>query len=115
MRHCFLCLLIAGTVLTAFGCGLRQIQSEVLPRGTPFVLRGTAAVVDDGGPCLIWRGDNGETYQLFQHPSLNNDSFDQVIEPGVTSRLVLVTRSDLTIDCEGGVIVEVQDVLDVEG
>lgn len=96
------------------GCNTGLEDSVLLARGTPFVLRGTAAVIDNGGPCLVWRGDNGETYHLFQDPTLENEAFDEVIQPGVTSRLVLVTRSDLTIDCQTGVIAEVRDVLDVE-
>lgn len=100
--------------LVATGCNLGLGDSPLLAVGTPFVLRGTAAVIDDGGPCPIWIGDNGETFHLFQGTTLGNEAYDEVIQPGVTSRLILVTRSDLTIDCQTGVIVEVHDVLDVE-
>lgn len=103
-----------GLVLVMCGCGLELGEADLLPRGTPFVLRGTAAVTENGGPCLVWRGDNGQTYHLFQYPTLENEAFDQITEPGVTSRLVLATRTDLTLDCQTGVIVEVQDVLDIE-
>jgi hypothetical protein len=96
------------------GLGAELENSPLLAEGTPFVLRGTAAVIDNGGPCPIWRGDNGETYHLFQAPTLENDAYDEVTQPGVTSRLVLVTRSDLTLDCQVGIIVQVRDVLDVE-
>lgn len=98
----------------ATGCNLGLDEVKLSVRGTPFVLRGTAAVLESNGPCPIWVGENGETYHLFQDPSLENEAFDEVVQPGVTSRLVLVTRSDLTLDCQAGVIVEVRDVLEVE-
>lgn len=105
---------LLGFIVFASGCGVNLDEADLVPRGTAFVLRGTAAVVDNGGPCLIWRGDNGQNYHLFQHPTLANDAFDEVTTPGVTSRLVLATRTDLSLDCQSGTIVEVQDVLDVE-
>lgn len=114
MRRLLHILPILGFSILAAGCGLSLAEADLLPRGTPFVLRGTAAVVDSGGPCLIWRGENGQTYHLFQHPTLDNETFDQITIPGVTSRLVIATRTDLTLDCRTGVIVEVQDVLDIE-
>ena len=96
------------------GCGLLEAE-ELLPVGTPFVLSGTAAVVTrDGVPCRIWEGENGETYHLFQGTTLDNDAYDQVIEPGVTSRLIIVKRTDLTLDCQYGVIAEVRDVLEIQ-
>lgn len=95
------------------GCAL-QAAGDLLPKGTPFVLSGTSALATvRGSPCRIWEAENGETYHLFQAPSLTSEAFDEIIQEGVTSRLVLATRSDLTLDCQIGVIVEVQDVLEV--
>jgi len=106
LAPCVLLGLIAGCALQAAG--------DLLPKGTPFVLSGTSALATvHGAPCRIWEGENGETYHLFQAPSLTNEAFDQILQEGVTSRLVLATRSDLTLDCRIGVIVEVQDVLEV--
>ncbi len=86
---------------------------NLLPVGTPFVVQGTATVVDNDGACLVWIGENGVTYHLFQGPLLDNDLFDQITTPGVTSRLVLVTRSDLEVTCQMGTIVEVREVLEI--
>jgi len=108
-------LLIVGTLALTVIWGCINLPAEVslLPTGTPFVIQGTSAVVDYEGPCPVWVGENGVTYHLFQDPLLNNETFDQVVTPGTTSRLVVVTRSDLVVSCEMGTIVEVQDVLQI--
>ncbi len=90
-------------------------ELDLLAVGTPFVLSGTAALIDNDGPCLVWLGENGITYHLFQDARLDNDLFDQVSEPGTTSRLEIVTRTDLDVVCQVGDVVEVRDVLEIEG
>jgi hypothetical protein len=86
----------------------------LFPTGTSFVVRGTMDLVDtEAGACLVWRGENGVTYHLFQHSRVANDEFDLVTTPGVTSRLELATRSDLVVDCQVGTIVEVQNILEI--
>jgi hypothetical protein len=105
------CLAAAG-VPACFDISI-PIAPTLFPTGTSFVVRGTAAVVDQGGPCLVWFGENGVTYHLFQDPRVPNEDFDRVARPGTTSRLVLATRQDLTVTCEVGTIVEVQDILEV--
>ena len=86
----------------------------LLPMGASFVVSGTAAVIDNDGSCLIWTGDNGVTYHLFQDSRLDNELFDRVTTPGTRSRLELARRTDLQVACQTrGVIVEVQDVLEV--
>ena len=85
----------------------------LLPVGTPFVLKGTAAVIDNDGPCLIWEGENGVTYHLFQDPRVENETFDRVTTPGVTSRLEIAIRNDLEVVCQIGRVAEVQDVLEI--
>lgn len=105
-------------VVTALaGCIDINVPDEfsLLPVGTSFVMRGTAAVVDDptGLPCLVWVGENGITYVLFQDMRLENDIFDRVTAPGTTSRLQLATRSDLEVSCQIGTIAEVEDVLEI--
>ncbi len=89
------------------------IDLTLLGGGSQFVIGGTAAIVDDGGPCPVWIGDNGISYHLFQDPILDNETFDRVIAPGTTSRLVLVIRGDLELACRFGTIAEVQDVLEI--
>ena len=64
-------------------------------------------MIDQDGPCLVWLGDNGETFHLFQDPRIANDDFDRVTTPGVASRLELSVRTDLFVACEVGTIVEV--------
>jgi hypothetical protein len=86
---------------------------SLFPTGTPFILSGTAALADNQGPCLIWVGENGITYHLFQAVNLESDLFDTITTPGTTSRLQLATRSDLEVACRMGTVVEVQDVLEV--
>ncbi|MCO6438448.1 MAG: hypothetical protein J5J06_15265 [Phycisphaerae bacterium] len=88
---------------------------SLLPVGTSFIMRGTSAVVDDptGQPCLVWIGENGVTYYLFQDARLENETFDRITTPGTTSRLQLATRSDLEASCQIGTIVEVEDVLEI--
>ena len=85
----------------------------LLPIGTAFVVKGTTAVIDNGGPCLDWNAENGVTYHLFQDPRVENETFDRVTTPGVTSRLEIAIRNDLEIVCQIGPIVEVQDVLEI--
>jgi hypothetical protein len=95
------------------GCIDLIAPETLLPVGTSFVVRGTAAIVDDGGPCLIWLADNGLAYYLYQDPSVDNDTFDRATTPGATSRLELAVRNDLTAPCLVDAIVEVQDVLEI--
>lgn len=104
-----------ATILVVSGCVLDVPRaSDLLPVGTPFVVKGTAAVVDNNGPCLVWYGNNGVTYHLFQDPSVDNQAFDRVTTPGVTSRLELAVRTDLEVACRMGTIAEVVDILEIE-
>ena len=112
------CLL--GSLVWPASCidiGLPQIEVPVdlaLFNGSgDFVLRGTAAIVNNDGPCPVWIADNGITYHLFQAPHLDNEMFDLVTSPGTTSRLVLAVRSDLVLTCQLGTVAEVRDVLEV--
>jgi hypothetical protein len=89
-------------------------QDTLFVRGEPFVIKGTAALATEDGPCIVWHGQNGVTYQLFQGPSVPNGDFDRAITPGVTSRLVIAKRTDLETVCDYGTIVEVQRVLEIE-
>ena len=91
------------------GCGPFSMFSS----GAPFIVGGTAAMVENGGPCLVWVGDNGVTYHLFQGLGLDNETFDRITTPGVRSRLQLAVRNDLTVACQMGPTVDVQDVLEV--
>ena len=96
--------------ILAGGC-VNLNTSQLLPVGTPFVVQGTMTTTNSG--CLVWQADNGESFYLFQDPLLDNNLFDQVNSPGVTSRLVIVTRSDLTSPCKTDKIAQVQEVLEV--
>lgn len=83
--------------------------------GSPFVMKGSAVLVDDDGPCLAWLGDDGNTYHLIQVQTMENELFDVLIAPGTRSRLVLAKRDDLTVACQMGIVAEVQNVLEVFG
>ena len=109
MRRVILLNACIGASLLVLGCN----ASELLVVGTPFVVQGTMTVSNNHGACLIWKGDNGETFYLYQDPLLDNSTFDQITTPGVTSRLVVVTRSDLSSPCTVDEIVQVQEVLDI--
>ncbi len=108
LRVALLGLLTLGLIGCISGGG------SLISVGSPFVVKGTATVLQGDGPCPAWIGDNGVTYHLFQDPLLENEIFDRISEPGTTSRLVLVTRSDLVLSCAVGTIVEVQEVLEIE-
>lgn len=106
----------ALALLGAGACTINlDLGSDTLfPTGTSFVVRGTADLVEQGDDrCLVWLGENGVTYHLFQNSRVANDEFDLITTPGVTSRLELATRSDLTVDCRLGTIVEVQNILEI--
>ncbi|MCP4591320.1 MAG: hypothetical protein GY842_11270 [bacterium] len=90
-----------------------NIPDNLLAVGTPFVISGTAEVIDRHGPCLIWIGENGVSYHLFQDPLLDSGVFDTITTPGTTSRLELAERNDLEVSCQVGPIMEVQDVLEI--
>jgi len=102
-------------LVTASGCSvsLDLLPDALVSTGTPFVISGTAAVVDSDGACLIWIGENGVTYHLFQTSRVDNETFDRVISPGVTSRLLIALRTDLVVTCQIGTIAEVQNVLEI--
>lgn len=76
-------------------------------------MSGTTEVIDNGGPCLVWQGQNGVTYHLFQSLLVSNEDFDTITTPGVTSRLLLLPREDLAVACQVGTIVEVEDILEI--
>ena len=107
--------LLVHVGLLSAGCVDLEFPEELalFDIATPFVVRGTAALVDNSGPCPVWIGENGVTYHLFQDPRLDNETYDWVTTPGITSRLVLSTRDDLELVCQFGTIVEVQDVLEI--
>jgi hypothetical protein len=110
------CLILVLGALALAGCIDISIPvaPTLFPTGTSFVLKGTATIIDNDGPCLVWEGENGIIYHLFQDRRVSNEDFDLVSTPGTTSRLVLATRSDLVVTCQVGTIVEVQDILEVE-
>jgi hypothetical protein len=109
--------LIASIALLASLAACRDLiinaPDSLIPVGTPFVLSGTAEVIDDDGPCLVWLGENGIVYHLFQKPTLESDLFDKITSPGVTSRLEVQERTDIDVACQQGPVLEVQDVLEV--
>lgn len=104
-------------LLIALGLSCVDVDIPVTPSLFPtdrsFILSGTAAVIDQDGPCLVWLGENGETFHLFQDPRIANDDFDRITAPGVTSRLEVSVRTDLFVACEVGTIVEVTDILEI--
>lgn len=115
----------AATIMSVGGC-ISLSDSSLLSTGAPFVMRGTAVILESGGTtglfglgaepgetCPAWLGENGVTYHLFQDPLLDNNSYDRITTPGVTSRLVLVPRGDLDLPCATGTIVEVEQVLEI--
>ena len=109
-------LLIASlTLILLTGCMFEFTGSDTLfPVGTPFVLSGTATVTTTAlGSCSVWMGENGVTYYLFQDPALENELFDKITTPGVSSRLELNARFDLEVTCHDGPVVEVLDVLEI--
>jgi len=116
MRNWLKTFAIGLTLLSAvFGCSvnLDLLPDNLVATGSPFVIRGTTAVIDSDGPCLIWIGENGVTYHLFQDPRVDNETFDQIITPGVTSRLQIAVRDDIVLTCQIGTIAEVQNVLEI--
>jgi len=114
MCRVIIILSLLWVALFPMGCTVNFSAAEtLLPIGSPFVVSGTASLIDHNGPCLIWNGNNGVTYHLFQGQTVDNESFDRITTPGVTSRLVLSKRADLEVACEIGTIVEVQDVLEI--
>ncbi|UCD28645.1 MAG: hypothetical protein JSV03_16440 [Planctomycetota bacterium] len=104
---------LSASIFTS-GCSVNlSVPEGLLTTGSPFVISGTSTLVDNNGPCLIWIGENGVTYHLFQGLTVENETFDRITTPGVTSRLLLAERSDLDVICLMGTIVEVQDVLEI--
>lgn len=109
------CRLSGAIALFAISAACFEINAPdtLIPTGGPFVLSGATEVIDVGGPCLVWRGDNGVLYHLFQHVNLESELFDEVTEPGVSSRLVVAERTDLDVICRVGPTLEVRDVLEI--
>ncbi|GJM27178.1 MAG: hypothetical protein DHS20C16_35930 [Phycisphaerae bacterium] len=87
---------------------------SLFAEGSAFVVSGTTDVATvEGTTCNVWIGENGVIYHLFQSPQVDNGEFDEITTPGVTSRLLIATRSDLVVDCQIGTIVDVEDVLEI--
>lgn len=103
---------LACIVWSVLATGCIDVNTAgLLAVGTPFVVRGTMTV--EKGSCLVWQAENGQSCYLYQDPLLDNDLFNQITTPGTTSRLVVVTRSDLSAPCDTDLIVQVQSVLEV--
>lgn len=95
------------------GCIDLSGASDLLPVGTPFVVRGTMTVGGGNEACLRWQAENGMSYYLYQDALLDNTVFDRITTPGVTSRLVVATRSDLPAPCAVDRIVQVTQALEI--
>ena len=103
-----------SVLILTWSCSVSfSIPEGLLASGSPFVVSGTSTLVDNNGPCLVWIGENGITYHLFQGSTVENETFDRISTPGVTSRLLLSKRTDLEVSCLMGTIVEVEDVLEI--
>jgi hypothetical protein len=103
-------------LLVLIGCSSFEVpgNEQLFPRGAPFVVKGTAGLVFSNRPCPVWYGDNGVSYHLFQGQRVDNDEFDLVVTPGVRSRLEIAVRTDIFLDCQVGVIAEVENILEIE-
>jgi hypothetical protein len=107
-------LLFALVAVSSFGCIQLPEEVTLFPTGEPFVVMGTSTLIEtEQGPCPAWIGENGVVYHLFQDRRVENDTFDLITTPGVTSRLEIATRTDLVLDCAQGTTVEVRYVLEV--
>jgi hypothetical protein len=98
---------------TACTINATLLPDNLVSTGTSFVVKGTMTLQAGQGPCLVWMGDNGIAYHLFQTPSVENATFDHINTPGVTSRLQIATRDDIPVACQVGTVVEVLNVLEV--
>jgi hypothetical protein len=105
----------AAALLLGLASGCSDFLGLANLTATPFILSGTMAVEDRGGPCPAWLGENGVKYYLFQGDRLTNDEFDRIRVDGVTSRLEIKVRTDLVVECASprAEIVEVQRVLEI--
>lgn len=112
MRRILLAAAVMGASVQLFGC-IDLGADSLLPVGTPFVVRGTMTVSGQGGACLVWEAENGQSYFLYQDSLLDNNVFDRVTTPGVTSRLVGATRSDLPSACTVDAVLQVTEVLEI--
>ena len=108
-------LIVVGLALVSslgwYGC-IDLGTSGLLPVGTSFVVRGTMTVPEGDG-CPVWAGENGQNYYLYQGTLLDNALFDRISTPGVTSRLVISTRGDLTSPCKVDQVAQVTEVLEI--
>lgn len=111
--------LAAGTLCALSGCIDANIPLgggdgvTLFPPGA-FVIRGRMDEATGFGiDCPVFRAETGINYHLFQTEAIENDVYDAVTTPGAVSRLVVQERSDLEIACQIGIIVEVQDVLEL--
>lgn len=111
---CSLMLLFAlSCVAGCFSISLLGDDNALFVTGESFVLSGTATIQNNNGPQVVWIGENGLTYHLFQAIQLDNDSFDRITTPGTSSRLQLATRTDLEVVGQVGTVVEVERVLEI--
>jgi len=109
-------LLLLGLLVGVQSCTLNlDFGTQTLfPTGTAFVLSGTADLIETPeGECLAWLGENGIVYHLFQGALVDNEEYDAVTTPGVTSRLEIAIRTDRVVTCFVGAIVQVQDILEI--
>ncbi len=102
---------LAALALCLPGC--IQIVPYTQGRGTPFVISGTADIVDRDGPCRVWYGENGLTFHLVQGIRITDEEFARIVTPGTAANLELCVRSDVEFDCQYGTVVEVRRVLEI--
>ncbi len=79
----------------------------------PYIVGGVMQVNAETRPCSLFLEDSGVPYLLFQGTSMTNEDFDSLFQDGARMRLEINRRSSLLTACEGGTIVEVQEILEL--
>jgi len=102
-----LCLTLAGG---CFSLDDPALQSALTG---PFIVSGVMHVDDQSRACSIFEEDSGVSYILFQGLRMTNEDFDQIFQDGAQVRLEISLRPGIPTECSGGLLAQVEEVLEL--
>ena len=112
-KKCAWIVCVAAVVLGTWTGGCARLDKTIASAlAKPYIVGGVMEMNTETPACSVFREDSGVTYILFQGNSMTNHDFDELFHEGRRARLEITQRANLPTKCRGGMIVEVQEVLE---
>lgn len=79
----------------------------------PYIVSGVMELDPKVRACSVFHEDSGVTYVLFQGLGITNEDFDAVFQDGARLRLEVDRRDGIPTNCHGGIVAQVNEVLEI--